>query len=72
MWQICVKLRYNHIRALPTEDMAIAVAVSMVHSRLDYAKSVIQVRQTLRDCSLYKILLPELFWKKNSPSLSSS
>jgi len=32
--------------------------VSMVHSRLDYANSVVHmVKQTLKDCGLYKILL---------------
>ena len=34
----------RHIRPILTEDMAKALAVSMVHSRLDYANSVVHGR----------------------------
>ena len=34
----------RHIRPALTEDMAKALAVSMVHSRLDYANSVVHGR----------------------------
>ena len=38
----------SHIRSALTEDMAKAVAVSMVHSRLDYANSVVHGRTNIK------------------------
>jgi len=48
--------------------MAITVAASMVQSHLDYANSVVHGHTTLKDCSLYRILLLEL---KDNQNLSS-
>ena len=53
----------RHIRPSLTEDMAITVAVSVVHSRLDYANSLIHGHTNVKDCSLFRILLLELSWR---------
>ena len=50
----------RHIRPSLTEDMAVTAPVSMVHSRLDYANSLVHGHTDIKDCSLYRILLLEL------------
>ena len=59
-----------HIRASLTEDMAKTVAVSVVHSRLDYANSVVHGRTNIKRLqsvqnSAARVVL------KNNPNLSS-
>ena len=60
-----------HIRSDLTEDMAKAVAVSMVHSRLDYANSVVHGRTNIRRLQLIQNSVARAVLN-NRPDLSTS
>ena len=47
----------RHIRAALTDDMAKTVAVSLIHSNIDYANSLIHGSINVRSCSAYRTQL---------------
>ena len=55
----------RHIRPSLTEDMAITVAVSMVHSRLDYANSLVHGHTNVKRLQSVQNSAARVAWKDN-------